>query len=282
MNNNLPLLITIGPSHYCDKARWALDYFNIKYKEDPHPPLFHLGTTLKYKTRTVPLLITDDGIFKDSTDILQYLDKKAPDKVKLYPQDINLRKEVEELEELFDTKLGPHSRRWAYFYLFQTTELIFKIFNTDIHPMEESLFETFYPVIKPIMKKAMKISPQSTERSHNKIVEVFKIVEGKMSDGRKYLTGDTLTAADITFATLAAPVVYPRGYIKNKAKKTSYFERLDKIERIEAGEMSEVQVNEFEDFPELMIEEIKEFRKMPAGIFARELYQNQRFKKASV
>jgi hypothetical protein len=30
--------ITIGLSHYCEKARWALDQSGILYKEDAHPP----------------------------------------------------------------------------------------------------------------------------------------------------------------------------------------------------------------------------------------------------
>ena len=37
------LLITIPPSHYCEKARWALDYARIPYREERHPPLFHLA-----------------------------------------------------------------------------------------------------------------------------------------------------------------------------------------------------------------------------------------------
>ena len=34
-------LITIPPSHYCEKARWALDYAGISYREEGHPPLLH-------------------------------------------------------------------------------------------------------------------------------------------------------------------------------------------------------------------------------------------------
>lgn len=276
MNNELPLLITIGPSHYCDKVRWALDYLNIKYKEDPHPPLLHFSATYKYKTRTVPILITGDGIFKDSTDILQYLNKNAPENSKLYPKDNKLRKEVEELEELFDTKLGPHARRWAYYYLLEAPELVFEIFNEGAHPFEESMFETFFPVIKQLMKKGMNITARTTERSRNIIVEIFETVEKKLADGRNYLTGNTLTAADITFASLAAPVVFPKGYIKEKKVISEYVMGQDDEIMPEAAP-----VNEFKDFPEIMVDEIKEFRKMKAGIFARELYEKERFKKVT-
>ena len=32
-------LITIGPSHYCEKARWALDFFGVIFSEEPHRPV---------------------------------------------------------------------------------------------------------------------------------------------------------------------------------------------------------------------------------------------------
>ena len=37
-----PVLITIPVSHFCEKARWALDRFNIPYDEQPHCPGFHV------------------------------------------------------------------------------------------------------------------------------------------------------------------------------------------------------------------------------------------------
>ena len=39
-------LMTIGPSHYCEKARWALDYLGIDYVEEKHPPMIHWGWSL--------------------------------------------------------------------------------------------------------------------------------------------------------------------------------------------------------------------------------------------
>jgi len=38
---------------------------------------------------------------------------------------------------------------------------------------------------------------------------VFKTVGERLSDGRRYLAADRFTAADLTFASLAAPALFP-------------------------------------------------------------------------
>lgn len=250
---DLPHLITILPSHYCEKVRWGFDHIKMKFREEHHPPVFHWGVTLvKYKNRTVPLLITETGeIFKDSTDILKYLDSKAPAHLKLYPENEVLRKEVEDLENYFDEKLGPHTRRWAYFYLFQKPELIFKTFGDGSNLFEESMFQFFFPPIRFLMKKGMNITPESVERSRNRIVEVFEKVGEILSDGRRYLVGNRLTAADITFASLGGPAVVPPEYLP-----------------IALGRL-----------PEMMASEVDEFRKMKAGMFILDLFSNERREK---
>lgn len=207
------ILMTIPPSHYCEKVRWAMDYSKIKFLEKAYPAAFHLLGTKKYKGSSTPLLITNDGIFKDSTDILKYLDSKLDDKSKLYTNDEKTKKEIEDLEELFDTQLGVHSRRWAYYYLFkEKPELIKKAMCIGQQSFIESLFKILFPLIKNLMLKSMNINEKSMQRSKSKIDEVFHKVEEILKDGREYLVGDTFTAADLTFATLAIPVIAPKQY----------------------------------------------------------------------
>lgn len=263
MSNNLPVLITIPPSHYCDKVRWAMNFVNYKYKEDSYPPVFHMIGTKKHKARSVPILVTESKVIKDSTDILKFIDK---DLNKLYP--VEIRKEVENLEDLFDKKLGPHTRRFAYFHLFNTPQVIFEDFCDTTHPFYDSMYQTFFPIFKLLIKQSMKISPQGTEKSLNIILEVFKTVEEKLSDGRKYLTGNQLTAADITFATLGAPVIMPRNYKAYKQKK-----------QIDADLNRDLNNEEPIDFIDSLSEsfatEIRELRKTKAGKFITFLYKSR-------
>ena len=64
-------LITMGFSHYCEKARWALDRAKLDYVEESHAPLLHLPTARRFGGRTVPLLVDTDTkqTFTDSTEI---------------------------------------------------------------------------------------------------------------------------------------------------------------------------------------------------------------------
>jgi glutathione S-transferase len=55
---------------------------------------------------SVPVLVTEAEVFKDSADILKYLDTVVPSHLKLYPDLPVLRHEVDKLEAKFNRKLG--------------------------------------------------------------------------------------------------------------------------------------------------------------------------------
>ena len=69
-------LITIPFSHYCEKARWALERAGIEHTEDGHLPIFSSVVSRRAGAgRTVPALITADRkVLADSTDILRWCD----------------------------------------------------------------------------------------------------------------------------------------------------------------------------------------------------------------
>src|SRR5437879_5823183 len=109
-----PRLLTIPFSHYCEKARWAADHHGVVYREEKYLPGVHVAPVRRTGGRTVPVLVTDRGTFTDSTDILKHLDTIGAECKRLYPADGEARREVEQLEDLFDTRLGPATRIYAY------------------------------------------------------------------------------------------------------------------------------------------------------------------------
>ena len=67
-------LLTIPISHFCEKARWALDRAGIEYVEQPHVQLVHIfAARLAGGGRTVPVLVTDQG------DVLARLAAASPE-----------------------------------------------------------------------------------------------------------------------------------------------------------------------------------------------------------
>lgn len=69
-------LITIPPSHYCEKARWALETAGVDFREERHPPLLHLRSVRAAGGRhSTPVLRGRGVVVTDSTDILGHLQR---------------------------------------------------------------------------------------------------------------------------------------------------------------------------------------------------------------
>lgn len=202
------VLITIPLSHYCEKARWALDRVALPYREEPHAPLLHRLATKRNAGGSVPILAHGSSCFTDSTDILRHADSVSGRDL-LYPRDTALRAQVEDLEERFDTELGPHARRWAYAQLLSQRKLIRSVWSSGVPRLEASLLPLITPVVRRLVREAYKITPESAQRSFEGVRGIFAEVDEHLVDGRPFLAGDRFTAADLTFAALAAPVLFP-------------------------------------------------------------------------
>jgi glutathione S-transferase len=243
------VLITIPLSHYCEKARWALDRVVLPYREEPHAPLLHLLATRRNEGGSVPVLLHGTRRFIDSTDILVHADEVGGGNL-LYPRDAARREVVVELEERFDTQLGPNTRRWAYQHLLPQTKLLRSLWSQQTPPLEARLVPAITPLVRRLVRSAYKISPDSAQRSLDRVRQVFGEVDRSLSDGRRFLTGGRFTAADLTFAALAAPVLFPA-------------ECRAVLPALEAAPMP-------------MREEVSRFRRTVAGRFALRLFSEER------
>ncbi|MCO5165653.1 MAG: glutathione S-transferase family protein [Planctomycetes bacterium] len=205
-------LVTIAVSHFCEKARWALDRAGLPYVEEAQAPLLHWAAAWRAGGgRTVPVLVTDDGVsLADSTDILRWVDARAGGG--LYPADPAARREVDDLEDLFDETLGPHVRRWVYAFVLDDPALTRRLLTVNVPGPARLAYRLTRPAITAAMRKGMNITAASAERSRVKVEAVFDRVDALLADGRPFLAGDRFTAADLTFAALAAPATGVDGY----------------------------------------------------------------------
>ncbi len=246
-------LIAFAVSHYCEKARWALERLNIPFIEERHVPGFHWLFTRPPGGTSVPVLLTETSTFTDSKDILHYLDTLAPTSHRLYPADAELCREVETLEDLFDTVLGVSVRCWAYFYLLNSHKLMQKLWCEGVPPVESLLFPIIFPPVRSFARKSYNITAQTAASSLKRIRRLFEKVNKLLElDGRSYLVGNCFSAADLTFACLVAPILIPPEY----GGKT-----LD-----------------LHEFPDEMAVVHKELRETPAGAFVLRLFREERRK----
>src|SRR5690349_21058487 len=134
-------LMTVPFSHYCEKARWALDLTGLPYHEEKHVPGFHYAYNRANGVGpTIPALITADGVLTDSGDILMYAHRHG---VMLYPK--SQETEIRAWEGIFNKTLGPQTRVWAYANILAHPEL-FPVLLSTCPVIEQKLAKPFLPM----------------------------------------------------------------------------------------------------------------------------------------
>lgn len=207
------LLITIPISHYCEKARWALDRAGIAYRERAHVQAIHrFATLLAGGGLTAPVLVSATGVLADSADILAWADAQAPPQRRLYPRDPDIAAQARALEADFDERLGPHSRRWMYQQLRGRRDLALRYGCLGIPRWELLTLRRAYPAVIGAVARVLDVTPATAVASEAEVRLIFDDVGERLGDGRRYLCGERFTAADLTFAALAAPVLMPSDY----------------------------------------------------------------------
>ena len=242
-------LVTIPFSHYCEKARWALDHHRLAFEEDAYAPGEHFLRVRRLRGKTVPILIDGSEIVHDSSAILRHLDARAPASRRLYPDDAAARQEVESIEEELDGELGPTARQWAYFHVLNDARAALALMTRGMPIWKKAAFTAIFPALRAAMKQRMDVQAESAATALERVRAVLARTEARLEGGRRYLVGDRFTAADLTFASLCGPAL---------------------LLPIDAP---------WADHPTLpaeMVRVSRELRATPAGAFALRLYREER------
>jgi glutathione S-transferase len=245
------VLITIPISHYCEKARWALDWAGAGYEERAHLQVFHrVAVRRAGGGKTAPVLVLGDRVLAESAEIVAEADALAPPERRLFPEDPSAAAEVRMLEGDFDTRLGPHGRRWMYYGLRGRRDLAIAYACTGIPDWQRRALPVVYPVAARVIDRVLDISPATAAESETVVQAVFDQVAERLDDGRPYLCGERFTAADLTFAALAASVLMPPEY--------------------------GVPLPQPEELPAAMATKVRELREHPAGAHALKMFRENR------
>ena len=198
-------------SHYCEKIRWALDYKSIQYEKINLLPGLHIKKTKKLaKYSSVPVLVDGDKVIQNSAEIISYLDAKYDQKC-LTPDDESERKQALEWEEYLDKELGPHVRCVCYHILLDHPGVVIPFF-THQGPWYGKLFLKFgFKKLQSKMRHFMKINEKTAKESLIKMEIAIKKINEQLKQ-TKFLSGDKFSRADLTAASLLAPLCQPAGY----------------------------------------------------------------------
>ena len=109
----LPQLYIFPISHYCEKARWALDYLNVDYELQCVAPGAHADvvTKLGAKGTSLPVLLSDGCAIQGSDEIVEWAENYSRNGRSLKPVDLPAAIEI---ESRLNDVLGVHVRRMYY------------------------------------------------------------------------------------------------------------------------------------------------------------------------
>jgi glutathione S-transferase len=206
-------LITIPISHYCEKARWALDRAALPYREERHIQGIHrVAARRAGGGATVPVLVTPERVLGESQEILEWCDERVASERRLFPAEPDARAEVDALCRRLDESLGPSGRRLIYVHMFRQPKLVFAFNNQGVPAWEDAMLRAGWPLLRRFVARALGIVPGVETQDEAAVFRELDHVAALLSDGRPYLCGGHFGAADVTFAALCAPVIVPPEY----------------------------------------------------------------------
>lgn len=201
-----PVLITIPISHYCEKARWALDRAGVAYDERRYLPAIHQAMTRRHGSVTAPVLVCDDaGTLRESRDIVAYADARGG-RIACDGD------EARALADDYDERLGPATRLWVYHSLLDRQDLTTTSMTAGVSRWQKAFWRVGVKPIGFTVTKVLKIDDASAVEAEKTFRAIFADVDDRLADGRPYLAGDTFSIADLTFAALSAPLIAPPEY----------------------------------------------------------------------
>lgn len=210
-------LWTIPFSHYCERARWALDRAGVTYVERPYLPFLHMApvalassAATRRADRTssplsVPLLRLDDGTrLHDSAAILAWAATHAG--WSGFAGDAA----AQELERTAAERIGPATRLFAYHGLLQDPALIDAVVRHNVGPAQLLAARASRPLFVAAMRRALRIDATRAAKARDRIEHFADDVDARLADGRPWLGGDHFGSVDLSVAALSAPALVIR------------------------------------------------------------------------
>jgi glutathione S-transferase len=245
-----PRLITLSISPFNELARWSLAHAGVSYREEPQGLVIHTIASRRVGGNgTTPVLVADDEVVPESAEIAEFADRRAAFGRRLFPEGAD-GQEVRELVRRFGEELGPASRRVIWRHLIHDIDFACRYWQQGLSPRQARWQPRMMKLARPMAKRAMKLDAQELEAAPGIVRSYFEEVAERLADGGR-IVGDSITAADISFASMASPAILPdQGY--------------------------PVRLPQPEDFPEDVARTIRELRALPAGQYALRLYREER------
>jgi glutathione S-transferase len=245
-----PTLVTFPPSLDCELSRFLLGHYQIHYIERRHALIFSSFDTLLHgMTPAFPLLYAKSYHLGTVRQIVDYFDPRSPRETQLLPGTGD-RQLVEDDWVLFNQKLAFSTAIFAYYHLLPHRQIMLGPLSDGAPSLEVRAVRAAYPIFAGLLRLLLRLTEARAKTALEQIRHVIEQVDGRLSDGRRYLAGDSFSLSDMAFAVAAAPVVLPSNY---------------------GGPLPPMA-----EMPDAIQTAVTEMREHPAGQFALRIYRDYR------
>jgi glutathione S-transferase len=245
----LPRLVTLTISPFNELARWSLERRQIPYREEPQALVWHTIASRRAGGKgTTPVLVTPTEVVPESPQIVDWADRRSAPGPRLFPEARADENEVRSLVCRLVDELGPQTRRIAWGHLIDDLPLADRSWGQGLQGWQRSWQRRLLTVSKPVVRRRLGLG--NLDDARLRVRAIFDEIGDMLGDGRRYLRGDSITAADLAFASMAMPAILP---------DEGFPVTLPRPE--EMGTMAPT---------------IQELREHPAGRFALGLYRDER------
>ncbi|AWN40771.1 glutathione S-transferase N-terminal domain-containing protein [Methylobacterium durans] len=189
-----PRLYVMKISHYCERARWGLDYQGIRYDEQAWAPALHVPLARRLAKQTnVPILVAGERVVQGSGAILSWAGLNDGDTA---------------MERRFETVIGPLIRAYVYAgTLHDPRSGVREVLLHGVSPLQAALGRAGWPVIRRLMANRMGIRPERLPDLARRIESELDWADALVEDGAPLSRGFGRTA--ITAASILAPLARP-------------------------------------------------------------------------
>jgi len=195
-------------SHFCEKARWALDYKNLPYEQINLIPGLH-GFVVKRLApeSAVPVLCVEDQAIQGSSQIIDYLDQVAPEHL-LGFNDSSLKGVSDKLEVFLDDKIGTLLRSVAYHVLFKHRKELATLWAQRGPFYSRAWLALTMPLLVRYISHHYDTDDASAQKNRDKFDKALECLD-RIYSRQPFLVGDRFSRVDLTAAALLAPLVLP-------------------------------------------------------------------------
>ena len=199
-------------SHYCEKARWALDRAGIDYRLRHLAPGLHrrFARKLGLPASSVPILKVGETLVQESSAIIDWAEAHRQEGAPSFLPENDTANSATLVEQRLDDVLGVHVRRYYYSEaLVEYPKTVKPVFANDLSGGEKLFLELAWGLIRKIMIDRMDLGSLQGIESRQILEQEFDWLDSLLADDRRFLAGDRFSRVDITAASLLAPLVKP-------------------------------------------------------------------------